>query len=48
MSLKEKNEMVANRIIAEMQDFGLTSLQMLEVIALARVKFIQMKKNKKS
>jgi len=39
-------DQIADEIIAEMQDYGLTKLQMLEVIKLAKEKFKEKKKCK--
>lgn len=41
--MKKTDKQIANKIIAEMQEFGLTSDEMLNVIQLAREKFKKLK-----
>lgn len=50
MTLKQRNEMVSNKMIAILQKEGYTPDQMLKVIALSRIKYklLKQKRNEKS
>ena len=44
----KKDEQIANKIIKELQEYGFTPDEMLEVIRLAREKYNELKKNEKT